>query len=319
MVQNEIKIAVIIPHYYNSQISKRAFDSLKYQTKKEHLVIYLINDCSPHTDCNYQDLIDEYSPYFSIQYFQTEINSGQGITRQLGLNNVIEDYILFLDQDDFLYDNYVIENYLNILQETQYDIIEGQEVIQIDNNQVEVDYNKEFFHASLYKTSFIKQHNINFIQQTSRVGEIYLFCLQCKHFNPTIKKIDKIIYVQHHSSDFATITWNKKYCFIMPEAEIFLIAEAIKFYQSCTQLSQEEKKYIYYKLLYCALESNNILMQLEQHHFNKYLLPYKEQCKQEWNFINNLIIQNQNILFQDRLPAVWKYFYNTFEERFSKL
>ena len=91
MVQNEIKIAVIIPHYYNSQISKRAFDSLKYQTKKEHLVIYLINDCSPHTDCNYQDLIDEYSPYFSIQYFQTEINSGQGITRQLGLNNVIED------------------------------------------------------------------------------------------------------------------------------------------------------------------------------------------------------------------------------------
>ena len=45
--------------------------------------------------------------------------------RQLGLNNVIEDYILFLDQDDFLYDNYVIENYLNILQETQYDIIEG--------------------------------------------------------------------------------------------------------------------------------------------------------------------------------------------------
>ena len=36
-----------------------------------------------------------------------------------------EDYILFLDQDDFLYDDYVIENYLNILKEKQYDIIKG--------------------------------------------------------------------------------------------------------------------------------------------------------------------------------------------------
>jgi len=38
---------------------------------------------------------------------------------------VEEDYILFLDQDDFLYDDYVIENYLNILKEKQYDIIKG--------------------------------------------------------------------------------------------------------------------------------------------------------------------------------------------------
>ena len=36
-----------------------------------------------------------------------------------------EDYILFLDQDDFLYDDYVIENYLHILKEKQYDIIKG--------------------------------------------------------------------------------------------------------------------------------------------------------------------------------------------------
>jgi len=38
---------------------------------------------------------------------------------------VEEDYILFLDQDDFLYDNYIIENYLNVLKEKQYDIIRG--------------------------------------------------------------------------------------------------------------------------------------------------------------------------------------------------
>lgn len=60
-------------------------------------------------------------------------------------------------------------------------------------------------------------------------------------------------------------------------------------------------------------------MQLEKNGFNKYLLPYKEQCKQEWNFIIDLINKNKQILFQDNTPAIWRYFNNTFEERFLKI
>ncbi len=60
-----IKIDYIIPVYNESKVVKRALDVLAKQTMKDSLHITLVNDCSPNTDCNYQDIIDEYSEYKS--------------------------------------------------------------------------------------------------------------------------------------------------------------------------------------------------------------------------------------------------------------
>ncbi len=60
----DIKIDYIIPTYYDSSVVKVGLDKLCKQTMKDSLHITLVNDCSPNTDCNYQDIIDEYSDWY---------------------------------------------------------------------------------------------------------------------------------------------------------------------------------------------------------------------------------------------------------------
>jgi hypothetical protein len=56
-----IKIGVIIPYFYPSNTIRKAFTMLSWQTRKDVLTIYMVNDCSPHTDCEYSDIINEFS------------------------------------------------------------------------------------------------------------------------------------------------------------------------------------------------------------------------------------------------------------------
>lgn len=75
----------------------------------------MINDCSPNTDCKYQNLIDEYSKYITITYLETETNSGPGIARQLGLDNATADWIWFQDDDDEIYAENSLEELLSLM------------------------------------------------------------------------------------------------------------------------------------------------------------------------------------------------------------
>lgn len=110
-------INIIIPCYYSSDIIRTSFNSLAIQTKKEHLRVYLVNDCSPNTNCEYSDIIEEFSQYFEIIYLKTPKNGGPGATRQFGLDNITDDseYVMFIDDDDQLANKYVIQNFLNII------------------------------------------------------------------------------------------------------------------------------------------------------------------------------------------------------------
>lgn len=74
----------------------------------------MVNDCSPYTNCEYQDLIEEFKNQINIRYFKTTINSGPGIARQLGLDNATADWIMFIDDDDELYNNTSLERLLNL-------------------------------------------------------------------------------------------------------------------------------------------------------------------------------------------------------------
>jgi len=51
------KIAIILICYWQDEIVARALNHINAQTKRENVVIYLINNCSPYTDDEYQSLI----------------------------------------------------------------------------------------------------------------------------------------------------------------------------------------------------------------------------------------------------------------------
>lgn len=46
-------ISIIIPLFYSSNKAKKALTMLSWQTCKNDIEVILVNDCSPHTDCEY--------------------------------------------------------------------------------------------------------------------------------------------------------------------------------------------------------------------------------------------------------------------------
>ena len=95
-------VDLIIPCYGNSEIIEKGIASLAIQWHKEYLHVTLVNDCSPNTDCDYQDLVDKYKNFMDIRCIRTPGNGGQGLARQFGIDNTSHEYFMFMDEDDQL-------------------------------------------------------------------------------------------------------------------------------------------------------------------------------------------------------------------------
>lgn len=110
-------IDIIMPCYYTNAIIRPALEKIANQTAINEITLIMVNDCSPNTTCDYQDLIKEYKDRINIRYFKTPTNVGPGESRQLGLENATNEWVTFHDDDDELYDEHSIENYLNAIKE----------------------------------------------------------------------------------------------------------------------------------------------------------------------------------------------------------
>ena len=101
---NVPKISVIVPVYNVSQYIGRAFDSLlKQSIGFENLEVILIDDAS--TD-NCAEIIKGYSDkYPNVKSFFLDKNSGISVARNIGIRNSTADYLMFLDSDDYFFDD----------------------------------------------------------------------------------------------------------------------------------------------------------------------------------------------------------------------
>lgn len=331
-----IKVAIIIPLYYEANITKQCLDSLKNQTKRDNIVLYLINDCSPNTNCEYQDLIQEYIQYFEIKYFKTEKNVGQGLTRQLGLQNVQEKYVIFIDQDDYLNQDNVIEIYLNHLQQESYVFIEPSQLI-IQNN-IQDFGNSDCFTGTIFNVNFLKENQINFTLETSRIGEDALFRTKCYLFcklqNKKYLKLSDYFYVHKYTNTLKTITWDLIQEQKIPESLIIIAAENIKFIHTNNNFINWKKRYIIHQLTIFYQYSYILLFILEEKGLYKYFQKDKDIFYEDWLYLINLI--NKNIKIIERQPTLnenpfleninkyipkisWENFCKTFKERFQQI
>lgn len=97
-----MKYSVIIPVYKAEKTIGRCLDSLLNQPHDD-VELLIINDGSPD-DCG--KVCREYaSNYSCIRYFEKE-NGGVSSARNLGLEEAVGDYILFVDSDDYVDSKY---------------------------------------------------------------------------------------------------------------------------------------------------------------------------------------------------------------------
>ena len=192
-------IDLIIPCYGRSEIIDRGIASISTQWKKEFIHVTLVNDASPNTDCNYQDLVDKFKDSIDIRVINMEKNSGQGLTRQFGIDNTTHDYFMFMDEDDQLGSGVAISQFVetaevfrykkdaygNILlnkkgkptidkKEKKLAIVSGPLFVFDDGGSYTIESsNHVWVNSKLYSREFINKHNIRFNEPQSRHAEDY--------------------------------------------------------------------------------------------------------------------------------------------------
>ncbi len=107
---NEL-ISIIVPIYNVSQWLERCLDSIKNQSLKNYEVL-MIDDGS--TDDSYF-LAEKYCDDSRFKLYK-QANAGQGAARNLGLKYANGDYIVFVDSDDWIHEDYLKTMYQTIME-----------------------------------------------------------------------------------------------------------------------------------------------------------------------------------------------------------
>lgn len=188
------EINIIIPCYYDYKTIYPCFQSLANQTNK-NFIVTIVNDCSPNTNCKYQDIIKEFSQYYPINYYETQENSGPGVARQLGLDNNKSLFVMFVDDDDRLVTN-AIEIYNKYL-DPYVSYLSGKQQFQdydyIDN----INLTGSIFNAKVIKELNVSFDNIRYEEDSLFIEEFMIKYNRFQHINPKYRiiNINDIIYI----------------------------------------------------------------------------------------------------------------------------
>ena len=192
---------LIIPCYGESKLINRGLSSLATQWKSEYIHVTLVNDCSPNTDCDYQDLVDKYKDEIDIRVIKTPKNVGQGLARQFGIDNTRRDWFMFMDEDDQIATGIAISQIVGAAEGYYLDIDENGMVpldkngkprkrkgipklalvspplFEFDDNHTHVisANNQIWLNGKLYNRKFVEKHNVRFNEAQSRHAEDYFW------------------------------------------------------------------------------------------------------------------------------------------------
>ena len=204
---DEYKISIIIPIYNSEEYLENTINNVINQSIGfENIELFLIDDCSKD---NSKTIIKKYSEqYDNIKTIFFEENSGHpSYPRNAALKEVTAPFIIFLDSDDELYDDYCEVMY-NLISTNDVDIVNCNHTSKINdklyiptdieeinhsttilNNDEKLFLNPTVW-GNIYRTSFFRENNINFLHI---LFEDLVFMIYC-----SIKTKKDIIYLHDY-------------------------------------------------------------------------------------------------------------------------
>lgn len=197
------KISIIVPVYNGSQRILKCLDSIMAQTYHDIEVI-ILNDGSNDSS---NEIIRLHMERFlnsgrTIKY-EYHINQGVAKTRNHGIDIATGDYITFVDQDDYLTQDYV-ENYMKYVQQEEYDVVVGgykrisdeEKVSRVVSLVAGEEWSKFVVTAPwahVYKADLLRKYDIKFL--TTGLGEDVYFNLLVYSYTDKVKVISDSNYM----------------------------------------------------------------------------------------------------------------------------
>lgn len=206
------KISVIIPVYNVEKYLARCLNSIIKNTYK-NIEIILVNDGSKDKS---QEIIDKYkNKYGNIIKAKEQENKGPAEARNVGIEMASGEYIMFVDSDDFIKEDY-IENYVQPLQEGEYELVAGGYHKWQDGKATytielqDKPWSKFMImgpYTKLYKKSFLQENDIKFVKVN--IGEDIYFNLQVNALAKKVKIIDYVGYYWYTNNESISNTMHK--------------------------------------------------------------------------------------------------------------
>ena len=182
-ITTQKRFSIIIAAYNIEDYIERAINSVENQTFK-NIQIIVVNDCA--TDKTEEKILKLCEKYRNIDYLKHKENKRLGAARNTGLKVVNGEYIIFLDGDDYLASDDVLEKLDKLIGKDETDVIylgfkiEGdrEEYVIPDKEQCTKTYKAATdkypnVWSKCWRTNFINENNIIFPEQ--RLYEDVLF------------------------------------------------------------------------------------------------------------------------------------------------
>lgn len=197
-MKEDFKVSVIIPVYNSEKYIEKCLDSVLNQTYKNFEII-VINDGSKD---NSKEILEKYAKNYPniIRHIEQE-NKGVAKTRNYGIQIAEGKYIAFIDNDDYIDNNY-LETFVNAAKKGDYDAViggyrrpnEDGKIIKELHLQNE-EWSKFMIFApwaKIYKKEYLLKNDITFL--SNNIGEDVYFNVQALLISDKIKIIDYVGY-----------------------------------------------------------------------------------------------------------------------------
>ena len=251
-------ISVIIPVYNAQDGIKRCVDSLLNQSFKNFEII-LLNDGSKDNSLN---ILKEYELKYSFVRVIDKQNEGVAVTRNKGILLAEGEYIMFMDNDDFVDSDY-IETFYQAINEKNLDlVIGGYKRVNQDNQIIfsqdiqQSEWSKYIIMApwaKVYRTEFLKTNNLEFFDYG--IGEDIIFNLAAYKATYKIGLLDYKGYNWYYNSQSISNTSQRGFS---PKIDILVLFSKILELGKPSELEVYYlKRYYVWYLLFSGRTSSN--------------------------------------------------------------
>lgn len=218
------KVTVIVPVYNVEEYLERCLDSILKQSFLDFELI-CVNDCSPDSS---QKILERYEKDYpdKVKVMENERNLGLGKTRERGMEQAKGRYIMFIDSDDYIREDY-LETYLTRMEETDVDVVIGGYIRDIggklkEHKVSESDWSLVTYPiacAKMFKKSFLIDNMLEFPE--IRCGEDIYFSMSVYYHNASYVTMDYAGYYYYFNPKSITGSMNYEKNHEQFVAEIF--------------------------------------------------------------------------------------------------
>lgn len=258
-------ISVVIPVYNAQKTLPRCIESILKQTYSCFEIV-LVNDGSKDQSL---DICKEYANQYSCIHVIDVVNGGVSKARNLGITHSKGDYVVFVDSDDYVYDNYLevlLENYSeDALPIAGYTLIESKGTKHVaygDTKNIELPMSGFFdvYEAGMmgspcnkiYDLHFLKNEDIYFKGNFSLGEDLLLNLEYIKKKGYQKMKIDNrpVLYYDHADEGSLSTSFSREKMIMLAKVYATMILFMKEYCCNEENITHMKDKFYYESLFY---------------------------------------------------------------------